>query len=448
MKVTVIGLGYVGSVAAAGLASANHDVLGVDVDAERVESMNRGVAPVYEPGLSDIIHRTIKNGKLRIATTDEVDEPLGGVVIIATGTPMSDSGAADLSQVYSAIEWAKKRMSDGGVVVMKSTVPPGTGVRLRDSLKNGTTINYVSNPEFLREGQAVEDWCKPDRIVVGGDDAVAVNKVSSLYDDMTAPIVKTDITSAEMIKYAANAFLAAKISFINEIAALCDRVGGTIDDVAQGISLDPRIGPSFLRPGVGYGGSCFPKDVRALDHLAMANGHSFELLRSVIAVNSRQRLLPLNVMRERFGRLDGVKVGVMGLAFKPQTDDVRESPALELIAMLVGEGAQVRAYDPMAKVNARRFLPSVVELVDSPSECADGAEAVVLITEWPEIVNSNWEEIIDRMSAPYLLFDGRNALNMDQMNKLGFDYVGVGRASASHRVSANGASRQQAVVRG
>ncbi|MCH9009064.1 MAG: UDP-glucose/GDP-mannose dehydrogenase family protein, partial [Chloroflexi bacterium] len=320
MKVTVIGLGYVGSVAAAGFASADHEVLGIDVDEKRVEAMNRGVAPIYEPGLSDIIHRSIKSGNLRFATTSEANEQLGDVVIIATGTPMSESGAADLSQVYSAIDWAKGRMSDGDVVVMKSTVPPGTGARLKDLLKNGTTISYVSNPEFLREGQAIDDWFNPDRIVVGGDDAAAVSKVSSLYENMTAPIVKTDITSAEMIKYAANAFLAAKISFINEIAALCDRVGGTIDDVTKGISLDPRIGPSFLRPGVGYGGSCFPKDVRALDHLAMANGHSFELLRSVIAVNSRQRLLPLNVMRERFGRLDGVKVGVMGLAFKPNTD--------------------------------------------------------------------------------------------------------------------------------
>ena len=275
-----------------------------------------------------------------------------------------------------------------------------------------------------------------------------MSKVSSLYENMTAPIVRTDITSAEMIKYAANAFLAAKISFINEIAALCDRVGGTIDDVTQGIALDPRIGPSFLRPGVGYGGSCFPKDVRALDHLAMANGHSFELLRSVIAVNSRQRLLPLNVMRERFGRLDGVKVGVMGLAFKPRTDDVRESPAIELIAMLVGEGAQVKAYDPMAKVNARRLLPSAVELVGSPSECGDGAEAVVLMTEWPEIVNANWEDIMDRMSAPHLLFDGRNALNMDQMIKLGFDYVGVGRAMAKRSAIVNGTLRQQTTVKG
>ena len=448
MKVTVVGLGYVGSVAAAGLASADHEVLGVDIDEKRVEAMSRGVAPIYEPGLSDIIHRSIKSGNLRFATTSEADEQLGDVVIIATGTPMSESGAADLSQVYSAIDWAKGRMSDGDVVVMKSTVPPGTGVRLKDLLKNGTTISYVSNPEFLREGQAIDDWFNPDRIVVGGDDAAAVSKVSSLYENMTAPIVRTDITSAEMIKYAANAFLAAKISFINEIAALCDRVGGTIDDVTQGIALDPRIGPSFLRPGVGYGGSCFPKDVRALDHLAMANGHSFELLRSVIAVNSRQRLLPLNVMRERFGRLDGVKTGVMGLAFKPRTDDVRESPAIELIAMLVGEGAQVKAYDPMAKVNARRLLPSAVELVDSPSECADGAEAVVLMTEWPEIVNANWEDIMDRMSAPHLLFDGRNALNMDQMIKLGFDYVGVGRAMAKRSAIVNGTPRQQATVKG
>ena len=448
MKVTVIGLGYVGSVAAAGFASADHEVLGIDVDEKRVEAMSRGVAPIYEPGLSDIIHRSIKSGNLRFATTSEANEQLGDVVIIATGTPMSESGAADLSQVYSAIDWAKGRMSDGDVVVMKSTVPPGTGARLKDLLKNGTTISYVSNPEFLREGQAIDDWFNPDRIVVGGDDAAAVSKVSSLYENMTAPIVRTDITSAEMIKYAANAFLAAKISFINEIAALCDRVGGTIDDVTQGIALDPRIGPSFLRPGVGYGGSCFPKDVRALDHLAMANGHSFELLRSVIAVNSRQRLLPLNVMRERFGRLDGVKVGVMGLAFKPRTDDVRESPAIELIAMLVGEGAQVKAYDPMAKVNARRLLPSAVELVGSPSECGDGAEAVVLMTEWPEIVNANWEDIMDRMSAPHLLFDGRNALNMDQMIKLGFDYVGVGRAMAKRSASLNSTLRQQATVKG
>ena len=436
MKVSVLGLGYVGSVAAAGLADAGHEVLGLDVDRERVKSLARGVVPIYEPGLSEIIHDAIKSGNLRFEHISDFDKTLGDVVLIATGTPMSDSGAADLSQVYSAIQWAKERMCDGGVVVMKSTVPPGTGIRLRETLINGNTIGYVSNPEFLREGQAVSDWYEPDRIVIGGDDEDAIAKVCDLYEGLKDRIVTTDITSAEMIKYAANAFLAAKISFINEIAALCDRVGGNIDDVAEGISLDPRIGRSFLRPGVGYGGSCFPKDVRALDHLAMANGHSFELLRSVIAVNSRQRLLPLNVMREKFGRLAGVKVGIMGLSFKPFTDDVRESPAIELIEMLESEAAQVRAYDPMARVRARKILPSTVEIVDSPAECAEGVQALVLVTEWPEIVDADWEGIIERMSAPYLLFDGRNALDMDQMTKLGFDYVGVGRGMTAKPVGA------------
>ena len=260
-----------------------------------------------------------------------MSEPYWDVVVITTGTPTIETGAADIRQVHSALNWIKEKQPTGGVVVMKSTVPPGTGVRLAETLLGDTAFDYVSNPEFLGAGQAVHDWFHPDRIVIGGSHDRAIQVVKDLYNGIDAPFVVTDITSAEMIKYAANAFLATKISFINEIALLCERVDASIDEVTKGISLDPRVGPSFLRAGVGYGGSCFPKDVRALDHLALTNGQNFELLRSVITVNNRQRLLPFYALSERFGRLRGVEVSILGLAFKPHTDDIREAPAIDLI---------------------------------------------------------------------------------------------------------------------
>jgi UDPglucose 6-dehydrogenase len=360
-----------------------------------------------------------------------VSEGLGDVVLIATGTPPSANGSADLSQVRSAISWAADRLSDDGVIVVKSTVPSGTGIRIRESILKNTSLHYVSNPEFLREGQAMWDWFNPDRIVIGGDNAEAIERVKELYRNIEAPCVVTDITSAEMIKYAANAFLATKISFINEIAMLCDRISASIDDVVKGISLDPRIGGSFLRAGVGYGGSCFPKDVDSLDHTALTNGHSFELLRSVIAVNNRQRLLPLQALRERFGRFFGVSVGVLGLAFKPNTDDVRESPAIDLVNHLYDEGATVTAYDPQANAKASRLIPSGVRLVDCPLECAADSQAVVLMTEWPECIKADWAQMAETMRPPRFLFDGRNALDFKLMRALGFDYQGVGRGVKS-----------------
>jgi UDPglucose 6-dehydrogenase len=427
MKVSVIGLGYVGSVAAAGLAAAGHEVLGIDVNRERVNAYSAGSVPIYEPGLEDLIAQALHRNLLRFRHPEDVSEDLGQVVLIATGTPPIPNGAADLSQVRSAITWVRDRQDDGGVIVVKSTVPSGTGARIRETLLKGASWSYVSNPEFLREGQAMWDWFHPDRIVIGGDDPDAIELVKDLYRGVEAPFVVTDVTSAEMIKYAANAFLATKISFINEIAMLCDRINASIDDVVQGIALDPRIGGSFLRAGVGYGGSCFPKDVDSLDHTALTNGHSFELLRSVIAVNNRQRLLPLHAMRETFGSLLGVRVGVVGLAFKPHTDDVRESPAIELVRILAEEGAIVKAYDPKANQMARRVIPASVNLVDCPLECAQGAQALVLMTEWPEIVGADWEEMARRSQQPRLLFDGRNALDAAQMQDLGFRYRGVGR---------------------
>ena len=436
MKVSVVGLGYVGSVAAVGLAAAGHDVLGIDVDKARVTTFRNGTLPIYEPGLSELLHTAVDRNKVRFLHTDEVSESLGQAILVATGTPTTPTGGADLSQVRSALSWITEKQRDHAVIAMKSTVPPGTGVRLHESILRGSKLEYVSNPEFLREGQAVYDWFHPDRIVIGGDNPESMQVVENLYSGIEAPYVVTDVTSAEMIKYAANAFLATKVSFINEIAALCDRLGVPVDDVRRGISLDPRIGPSFLQPGVWYGGSCFPKDVRALDQLALTNGHNFELLRSVITVNNRQRLLPLFSLRAEFGKLRGVSVGVLGLAFKPETDDVREAPALDLIRALTDEGAAVVAYDPKGVPMARGKVPDEARLTNDMMDCVDGAQALVLMTEWREFLEADWAEIYDRTQSPHLLFDGRNVLDPARMQQLGFLYRGVGRPGgpmASHR---------------
>ena len=432
MKITVIGLGYVGAVVASGLAAAGHTVLGVDIDRDRLATLKTGRVHLYEPGLEARVAEGVRKSRLRFVHRDDVDEPLGDAAVVATGTPPTDSGAADLSQVKSAVGWIKSRQPRDLVVVMKSTVPPGVGRRLLHNELRGTGVRYVSNPEFLREGRAVADWDAPDRIVIGaepGDDrAVAV--VRCMHGGIDSPYMVTDITSAEMVKYASNAFLATRISFINEIALLCERIGASIDDVSEGLAMDARVG-SRVYAGVGYGGSCFPKDVRALDYLALTSGVNVDLLRAVIGVNNRQRMLPLHVLRRRFnGDLNGVRVGVLGLAFKPLTDDVRDAPSLSLIRELVGEGVEVVAYDPQAGDTARHQLPATVCLVASAGQAAKGAKALVLLTEWQEIVGADWSCIAAAMCPPRLLFDGRNALDADAMRALGFEYAGVGRGSS------------------
>ena len=430
MDITVIGLGRVGTVAAAGLAAAGHRLLGVDIDQSRITLMQSGAVPFYEPGLERIFQSSLANRRLRFAHLDAVDQPLGEIALIATGTPQTKDGVADISQVLSAVRWIKSRRTDDTVIAMKSTVPPGTGQRFIEDELRGTNLPYVANPEFLREGQAVEDWKNPDRIVIGAnlDDAEAVATVKAMHADIDAPHVITDITSAEMIKYASNAFLATRISFINEIASLCERVGASIDAVSRGMAPDPRTGgPIFA--GVGYGGSCFPKDVRALDHLGAASGADMELLRSVINVNNRQRLLPLRALRERFNdNLTGRRVAVLGLAFKPNTDDVREAPSMDLIRALVEEGATVSAYDPEAMTAAQLHIPESVQLAGSAQAAASQAQAAVLMTEWEQFVTTNWREIARSMRVPRLIFDGRNALDAAEMRRLGFEYIGVGRS--------------------
>ena len=431
MKITVVGLGYVGAVVASGLAAAGHTVLGVDIDRGRLATLQCGRIHLYEPGLEDRVADGVRSGRLRFLHRDDVAEPLGAAAMIATGTPPTESGAADLSQVKSAVGWVKARQTGNLVVVMKSTVPPGVGRGLLHNELRGTGLCYASNPEFLREGRAVADWDAPDRIVIGaepGDDH-AISVVRCMHAGIDAPHMVTDITSAEMIKYASNAFLATRISFINEIALLCERIGASIDAVSEGLSMDARVG-SRVYAGVGYGGSCFPKDVRALDHLALTSGASVDLLRSVININNRQRMLPLYTLRQCFnGALSGVRVGVLGLAFKPQTDDVRDAPSLSLIRELVDEGVEVLAYDPQAGDSARCQLPPAVRMAASAARAAEGAQAVVLLTEWPEIVDAEWSGVAAAMRAPRLLFDGRNALDAEAMRALGFEYVGVGRAA-------------------
>jgi len=428
-----MGLGYVGSAAAAGLSKSGHDVLGLDVDRGRVADYQQGRVHIIEPDLPEMIQSSLRTGKLRFLHNDDVSEELGDLVLITTGTPQSVNGSADLSQVRTALRWLRDRVSPGTVVVMKSTVPPGTGMNIVENELVSTGIRYVSVPEFLREGNAMHDWFHPDRIVVGADDTESAEVAKAMHTGIDAPFLVTDITSAELIKYASNAFLATKISFINEIASLCDIVGASIDDVTHGVAMDPRIGGASMRAGVGYGGSCFPKDVRALDYLALTNGHNFELLRSAITVNNRQRLLPLHALRERFGRLSGIKVAVLGLSFKPGTGDMREAPSVDLIQALTEHNAEISTYDPVVNSPARAGLTENVRVCGRIQQAMEGAQAVVVMTEWSEIIKADWEALSQNMEAPKFLFDGRNCLDRDKMIGHGLEYRGVGRNGAHRR---------------
>lgn len=424
----MIGVGYVEAVAAANLAACGHRVVGVDIDPNRIKMLQTGTPPFYEPGLAEVIRSAVATGFLRFAHCATFDGPVGEVALVAVGTPQAPGEGVDMRQVASALSWVKSRRRPDTVIVMKSTVPPGAGERMIEHDLAGTGLHYVANPEFLREGQAIYDWRHPDRIVIGANsgDTKSVATVKAMRLGIEFPCIITDITSAEMIKYASNAFLATRISFINEIASLCDQVGASIRDVSSGLAMDPRTG-GRVHAGVGYGGSCFPKDVLALDHLGHASGVNLELLRAIINVNSRQRLLPISALRERFGgNVAGVRVAVLGLAFKPNTDDVRDAPAIDLIKAIVADGGIVTACDPRATANARQHLPSTVQFTATPLEAANQAQAVFLVTEWEQCVTADWSEIARRMCLPRFVFDGRNALDPKEMHRRGFQYAGIG----------------------
>lgn len=426
MRVGVIGAGYVGLVTAIGLASSGHRVTVAEQDAEKLEALQRGKVPFYEPGLQDWLEAL---GERLTFTASARDLGFQDVVIVAVGTPSIPFGQTDLSQVKNAIKDIVETAAPDTVIVMKSTVPPGTGRELiRTYLDtSGRRMLYASNPEFLRQGQAMQDWFHPHRVVIGADDREAAERVASLYSGIQAPIIFTDITSAEMIKYAANALLATKISFINEVANLCELVGANIDDVVHGVGLDPRLGPHFLQPGIGYGGSCFPKDTRALEFTATVNGYSFELLRAVIEVNRRQRIRVVHRLATILGRLEGKQLGLLGLTFKPGTDDTRESPGLEIAEMLAAHGATVRAYDPCARLPDTGLIRPKVIRVGSLLDAVDGSAAVIVATDWPEFRTADWAAIRSRMVTPYLVFDGRNCLDREAVTRAGLQYIGIGR---------------------
>ncbi|TLM80088.1 MAG: UDP-glucose/GDP-mannose dehydrogenase family protein [Actinobacteria bacterium] len=420
-RVTVFGAGYVGLITGVCLAHSGHDVTVLDTDAAKVARLSEGTPTIHEPQLAEYLAEGLAAGRLRFTIADDAAiEAVDGIAFVAVGTPPTAAGAADLSAVRAVVDALAEDASAETLVVMKSTVPPGTGERFAEQLA-ARGIAYTSNPEFLREGSAVADWYDTDRIVIGGEDA-ACARLAALYGDVEAPVVACDIASAELIKYASNAFLATKISFINEIATLCDLVGADVDLVARGVGMDRRIGTAFLKPGIGWGGSCFPKDTRALDFLATLHGYDFHLLRAVIDVNSRQRLLPVRALVDHWESIEGRTVAVLGLTFKPDTDDVREAPASEIVALLLAEGAKVRAYNPVPVP-----VPAGASACGSLADCVAGADAVVVATEWREIAEADWHALAGTMVPGGIVFDGRNALDPHAVRAAGVTYVGVGR---------------------
>ncbi len=426
MRIAVFGAGYVGLVTGACLADLGHDVVVRDIVEERIDRLSRGEVPIHEPGLEELLERN----RERIRFTTEVDEALDGVevVFVAVGTPPTVSGDADLTAVLTVVD-ELPRIDRRIVLAMKSTVPVGTGraVRLRLDERGLQNVGYVSNPEFTAEGTAVHDFMHPDRIVVGAFDESDGDVVERLHAGIDAPVIRSDVNSAEMIKLAANAFLVTRISFINEIANVCEATGADVLKVAEGVGLDHRLGPHFLRAGIGYGGSCFPKDSLALKQLAANSGYSFQLLNAVIEVNELQKRRVIGKLEKHLGSLRGKKIALLGLAFKPGTDDMREAPSLVLASRLIAEGAEVSAWDPVA--DGRRHLDGSVSIAGSALDALDGADAAVLVTEWSELRELDWSAAGERMRNRVLV-DGRNALDDETLRAAGFAYEGIGRASS------------------
>lgn len=421
-----------GIVAATGLAHSGHEVLATDVDSFRVQALAAGECGRFEPGLVDRLKDTLKAVNIKFMRCDEVDGNLGGVALIAVGTPAGDGYAPDLSQVRAATRWVKERSDGNLVMAMKSTVPPGTGHAILQDELHGTGIGYAANPEFLRAGQAIADWDCPDRVIIGTEpgDTRSLEVVRRLYSDINSPVLATDITTAEMIKYASNAFLATRISFLNEMAAICEQVGASIDDVSEGLALDSRSGTRIFA-GVGYGGPCLPKDIGALEHLARTTGAGSDLLHAVIGVNERQWQLPLHALCDRFGgNLQGLRVAILGLSFKPGTGDLTEAPGSKLARALAEEGSQLAVYDPGAGGGENVCLPERVQVATDVLTATTGSQAAVVMTEWGEIVEADWAAVSRNMASPRFIFDGRNALNQVIIRAAGLEYAGVGRASA------------------
>jgi UDPglucose 6-dehydrogenase len=431
MKIAVVGTGYVGLVAGACLAENGNEVICVDKDPAKVRLLQRGKIPIYEPGLDELVRRNKAEKRLTFTTALERGVRNSQIVFIAVGTPTGEDGSADLQHVLAVARDTAKAMNGYKVIVNKSTVPVGTAAKVREVVRRETThpFSVVSNPEFLKQGAAIEDFMKPDRVVIGAEDPRAAGLMTELYAPFTrtgAPIMLMDCASAELCKYAANAMLATRISFMNEVANVCEAVGADVDQVRRAVAADRRIGASFLFPGVGYGGSCFPKDVKAMLKFAAAKDYRFDILEAVDAVNERQKLRLLGKVQKHFGALKGRRLAVWGLAFKPRTDDMREAPSVPLIRGFLEGGADVQAYDPEAMSVARGIFGSKVAYAENSYAALTGADALVIVTEWNEFREPDFARMRKLMRAP-VIFDGRNLYRPEQIRAHGFTYVSIGR---------------------
>lgn len=432
-SICVIGTGYVGLVTGTCFSDLGNEVICLDIDENKIESLKRGEMPIYEPGLEEMVKRNSEAGRLRFTTNYAEAVPEAEFIFIAVGTPQGDDGGADLRYVELAAGTIAKHLKGDTIIINKSTVPIGTGDLVTDIInrnlngkKDEVSFSVVSNPEFLREGSALVDFMQPDRVVLGSTNPKAAERVADLYAPLKAPTIITDLRTAEMIKYASNAILATRISFINEISQLCDAMHADVKVVAQGMGYDKRIGPQFLSAGIGYGGSCFPKDVKALAHMAeKANCHP-QLLLAVMDINQDARKHFAQKIERTMGSVSGRNFAVWGLAFKPNTDDMREAASIDIISMLVRKGAEVRAYDPVAMKNAKRMLPGAVEFFPDPYTTCNEADAILLLTEWNEFKQIDFDRVKKLMRQRYF-FDGRNLYDPQEMDSNGFIYRGVGR---------------------
>ena len=434
MNICVIGTGYVGLVTGVVFADLGNDVVCIDKNAAKIDGLNNGIMPIYEPGLEEMVSRNVGDGRLTFSTDLEPAVQKAEVVFIAVGTPPREDGSTNLDFVEDAAKGIARALNRYKVIVNKSTVPVGTGNFVRETIetnkRRAVDFDVVSNPEFLREGSAITDTLVPDRIVIGAANKVVAMRLLELYAPLERPMIVTDVASAEMIKYASNAFLATKISFANAIANICEEAGADVNQVVKGMGLDSRIGQAFLSAGLGYGGSCFPKDTRSLLHTAQTFGYDFPLLEATIATNDDQPKRFISKIHRALGgdNLQGKTVGVLGLAFKPNTDDMREAKSLDVIADLLASGATVKAYDPIAIENTKQVFPQITYCANA-YEVASGADALVIVTEWNEFKVLNFERLASLM-ARTLILDGRNLYDPERLRRLGFEYHSIGRMSA------------------
>ena len=434
MNITMIGTGYVGLVSGSGLADFGMHVMCVDKDAEVIDKLNSGEIPFYEPGLEELVARNVKNGRLSFTTDLRVAVERSLVIFIGVGTPDDGTGKPDLSQVEGVAKELAHIIDDYKVIVIKSTVPLGTNRRVKEmvqaNLKKGLKVDIVSNPEFLREGSAIEDFMRPNRVVLGSDSQKALAIVKDIYRALyliETPFVMTNLETAELIKYASNSFLATKISFINEVAAICEKVGADVHHVARAMGLDKRIGPKFLHAGPGYGGSCFPKDTLAFAHLGRSLGSPVSIVEAVISVNREHRGRMINKIEVALGSLEGKIIGILGLTFKPNTSDVRESPAIDIVQTLLKKGSKIKAYDPAGMSEFKKVVENEeLSYGNNAYEVAEGADALVLLTEWNEFRNLDLNKIKSLLARAVIL-DLRNIYEPELMTELGFKYMGVGR---------------------